>query len=178
MKKIKVWVMVGSDSDLKQCKKGFAFLKEWADKDMVDVEHIIINSIHRNTKEVFKNLELAVIAGVDVIIAGAGWANYLTGTIDAYLRYTMRNDHIVVVGVAFEDKENPQHTQAAILSITEVPGTQVVFNDYVGEEGFEAAARFVLTKGLPEIVLKEPKKVQQRNLNDTLKLIEEKNKEK
>lgn len=169
--KRKIGIMVGSDSDLKQCRKGLEILQEQVDQGMADVKFVITNSIHRNTNDVFKNLEIAVTSGIDVLIVGAGWANHLTGTVDAYLRYTMRNDHIVVIGVPFEDKENPKHTEAAKLSITEVPGTQVVYNHYIGEASFTSACLLATGTSLPEIKLKDPKPVHNRTLGEALKFI-------
>ena len=67
---------------------------------------------------------------------------------------------------------NQKHTEAAILSITEVPGTQVVFKDeegsFVGREGFLRAC-IAATKGnLPKIVLPGPKSIMDLSLQEAL----------
>jgi len=168
--KRKIGIIIGSTSDLAQCAQGLKFLTEAVQRKAVEVMWVKAMSIHRNTDEVLRVLRILNALPVDIqpdaLIIGAGWANHLTGTADAYLRYTLHNTKIVVVGVAFEDPREPKHTEAARLSITEVPGTQVVFNDLVGPEGFEAACRFVVAGKLPTIILKEPKPPREFSLEE------------
>ncbi|MFA4819164.1 MAG: phosphoribosylaminoimidazolesuccinocarboxamide synthase [Patescibacteria group bacterium] len=168
MKKRKIAVIVGSKSDLTQCADGLAFLAQSVNKDKVEVVGITVASIHRNTNAVLKILRSLCDLDVDAIIIGAGWANHLTGTCDAYLRYTLGDDKMAVIGVAFEDENNIDHTKAAILSITEVPGTQVVFNDYVGSAGFLKACEFAVNENLPEVSLKPGKSVEEFSLPEAL----------
>jgi hypothetical protein len=59
------------------------------------------------------------------------------------------------------DTENPIHTQAAILSTSEVPGTQAVFRDaekknLVGPEGVRAACEFIVKGAKPLLTAKQP----------------------
>lgn len=65
------------------------------------------------------------------------------------------------------------HTQAAILSITEVPGTQVVYENgngpFVGREGFFQACRMAAILELPKIKLPEPKPTVDLSLEEALK---------
>lgn len=152
----KIAVMIGSESDLDQCESGLNYLKRMERRGKIKVTQIYIASVHRNLGTVMENIAQLIEDEVDAVIVGAGWANHLTGITDAHLRYQLRNDHIVVMGVAFEDSANDRHTQAAILSITEVPKTQVVFNGFVGSEGFSAACKFTAESDLPKIKLPEP----------------------
>ncbi len=66
-----------------------------------------------------------------------------------------------MIGVAFQDPNNAIHTQAAELSISEVPGTQVVFNDgwarFIGPDGFRRACQYAISGELPVITLPEPR---------------------
>lgn len=162
----KIGIIAGSNGDLPQCLQGLGVLKDLEAGGEVDVLWVKVRSVHRNTLLLLQLLDelaaLSVEEQPDVLIIGAGWANHLTGTADAYLRYTLKNDHIVVVGVAFEDEKEERHTAAAILSITEVPGTQVVFQDmdgkpFVGRKGFEMACLLAAQGKLPKIVLKDGK---------------------
>jgi len=131
----RIGVMIGSDSDLPQCLMGLKYIEEAQKKGMCEVLIIITNSIHRNTEEVLENLRL-YSHQLDAWIIGAGWANHLTGTCDAYLRYTLKNTNTRVFGAAFKDKSS-RHNMAAALSITCVPGTQVIYNEhYVGQTSF------------------------------------------
>jgi hypothetical protein len=143
-------------------------------KKLIEVPVFLVVSIHRNTPVVLQQLTAwSKYNYIDVLIAGAGMANHLTGICDAYLRYTLENDHIVVVGVAFSH-ENPMNTKAAIMSITQVPGTQVVFDDFVGLYGFHRACVFAVTGELPQIKLPEPKIHQSLSLADAIALSEKK----
>ncbi len=173
----RIAIMIGSDSDLKQCVRGFEYLIEAERQGLVEVVSVITNSIHRNGKKVFKKLFWLSISEVDVIIAGAGMANHLTGTADAHLRYGLRDDRLVVVGVAFEGKTEAE-TRAARESIIYVPGTQVVFNEYIGAEGFYRACDFAVLGELPKIVLKEGKPVVKRTLKEAIRVAKEKLREK
>ena len=161
----RIAVLIGSNSDLPQCKEGLEFLQSMNDKGEVEVE-VITASIHRNTDFVLDFLK-ETNNRIDVLIAGAGMANHLTGVCDAYLRYNLKNTGTIVVGVAF-GSNNSEDVWAAKLSITRVPGTQVVFNDYVGEEGFLRACVFAAFNPLPKITLKKPKPTQSRTLNEAI----------
>ena len=90
---------------------------------------------------------------IDVIIAGAGKAAHLPGCIDAYLRNHLHDKRITVIGVGFTNK-NPQDNQAAALSITQVPGTQVLFAG-LGSAGFYNACITACERELPAIKLLE-----------------------
>lgn len=160
-RKRRIGIIVGSESDLVQCIEGFDFLQSSVIAGEVEVPFVHVTSIHRNTEK--QLADLRKFSGqpsgekVDVLIIGAGWANHLTCTSDAFLRNALCDDRIVVYGVAFEDPSNPEHTQAAVLSITEVPGRQVVFRDYVGSMGFYWACRDAVSNELPQIKLSQPK---------------------
>ena len=117
-RRIAVWV--GSDSDLSQCVAGLQVLHEAQEKGQIEFVKQVTASIHRNPAELDEILK-GLLGKVDVIIAGAGWANHLTGNIDARLRNLLGDEKIVVIGVAFEDSESSDHNTAAVLSITEVP---------------------------------------------------------
>lgn len=170
-----VVVMVGSASDLPQCIEGLQLLKAARGSGQITmpVDGVTVMSIHRNTKEVLEHLtDLHDEGSCDVLIVGAGWANHLTGTADAYLRNVLGDEQIVVIGVAFEDPKDPQHTKAAKLSISQVPGTQVVFRDeegqFVGKEGFRRACAYAIGGELPVIKLPKPRPVQLLTLDEAI----------
>lgn len=166
--KRRIAVLIGSDSDLPQCLKGFKLLKNAAQDCGIEIVDIVTASIHRNKNTVLETVN-DWIGQVDVIITGAGWANHLSGMVDSHLRYDMHDQTITVIGVAFEDKTNPYHTLAAMHSIKYVPGTQVVFRDsFVGEEGFAQAVSFAVYEVLPEIKLPKPKPTAARTINEAI----------
>lgn len=159
MKKRKIAVIVGSLNDLiSQGGKGLRALQKYAAGGVIEVIGVYVSSIHRNTEATLALLKDLSAREVDVIITGAGWANHLTGTADAYLRHEIRNTHTVVVGVAFADEKDPKRTEAAVASIVYVPGTQVVWSLCVmtGSEGFRRACEWAATEDLPEIKLPTP----------------------
>lgn len=160
----RIGVMLGSEIDLKQCLMGLEYLRDTQKWGNVEVAFVRINSIHRNTTDtlffVFRLWLMSFLFHLDAIIVGAGMANHLTGTVDAFLRYALRSRRIVIIGVAFENAKNPKHTQAAISSITEVPSTQVVFNNFVGAEGFFRACVFAVEGILPKLIRPAKKKTQ------------------
>ncbi|PIT93516.1 hypothetical protein COU00_03890 [Candidatus Falkowbacteria bacterium CG10_big_fil_rev_8_21_14_0_10_43_11] len=177
MEPILIGIIVGSDSDLKsQCLSGLQILR---DDEKAAVVAVITASIHRNTEEVLEFLRnYALQAGVFII--GAGWANHLTGFCEAYLRNVLRST-APIIGVAFTDEssqtdeERVRHGQAARLSITEVPGTQVIWRDdlgqFAGSYGFERACKFAAKGQFPAIVLQEPKLTHNRTLVEALEFI-------
>jgi len=169
----KIVIIIGSKSDLPQCRAGLQYLKTCGSAQVVGV---YVRSQHRNTLETQELLKKLSQEEIDVAIIGAGWANHLTGCCDAFLRYTLQNTRIVVIGVAFADPENEKHTQAAALSMSEVPGTKVKYEDdrgvFVGLDGF-ARACIVATEKLPEITLPSPKEPLDLTLTEALQIAAE-----
>lgn len=127
--KKKIGVMIGSISDLPQCREGIEYLLQAELAGKIQFLGLFVNSIHRNTVKVLENLHTHTqVIEVDRWIVGAGMANHLTGTCDAFLRYGLKST-APVFGAIFEaSKDVEKNRQAAILSITQVPGTQVVFD--------------------------------------------------
>jgi len=171
MKKMKkLAIIIGSESDLAQCLGGLILLRDHPEI----TTNIFIRSQHRNALDLQQLLQEIVQQKYNAIIAGAGWANHLTGCVDAFLRYTLKDTGIPVIGVAFSDKDDDRHTQAAILSITEVPGTQVVFKDeksnFIGSHGFWDACQFAISQELPKIKLPSPKEPRDFSLKQAIEV--------
>jgi len=169
----KVAIIIGSQSDLKQCVGGLKLLQDHPEI----IVNVFVRSQHRNTLDLQQLLQELVQLKYDVIIAGAGWANHLTGCVDAYLRYTLRDATIPVIGVAFSDPKNNRHTRAAVLSMTEVPGTQVIYKKteaiFIGPEGFWGACQLAINGKLPKIELPQGKEALDLNLDTALKMGQE-----
>lgn len=172
----RIAIIIGSKSDLSQCDDGLTFLIDRTDE--VWVERVYVRSQHRNMEEVKQLLEKLVEEKINAVIVGAGWANHLTGCCEAYLRYNLRSTGFPVIGVAFDDPKDERHTQAAILSITEVPGTKVVYADdgglFVGSSGFLRACKFATHGTLPAINLPEPKPIMDLSLREAFVLSQRK----
>jgi len=161
----KIGIMIGSLSDLDQCLEGFEYLIKMGEKGLAEIYWVEVSSQHRHTLIVQSILtqysRMPADEKIDVLITGAGWANHLSGCVDSFLRYTLQDSDITVIGVAFEDPENFTHTRAAILSSSEVPGNQMILkNDkgesLVGEKGFLSACQYAIEGALPKVKAKIP----------------------
>ena len=155
-------VIIGSRTDLKQCGPGLQLLQDAVTTGDIELYgcSVIVSSVHRmndETIDLVRELN-GLERQPDAIIVGAGMANHLTGTVDAKLRFDLQNDDISVIGVAFEDAANSVNTTAALLSIEQVPGTQVISRDetadpFVGLDGFTRACEHAVNGELPEITV-------------------------
>lgn len=163
----KIGIMIGSLSDFDQCLKGFEYLIKMVEKGLAEVYWVDASSQHRHTLIVQSILtqysRVPADEKIDALITGAGWANHLSGCDDSFLRYTLQDSDITVIGVAFEDPKNLTHTRAAILSSSEVPGNQMILeNDkgesLIGEEGFLWACQHAVEGNLPKVKAKTPPK--------------------
>ncbi|MFZ2192630.1 MAG: hypothetical protein WAV31_00090 [Candidatus Moraniibacteriota bacterium] len=150
----RIATMSGSSNDLWQMILMHEFLLEETRKGRIENLGHFTNSIHRHPKKT-RNVLNDLIGKVDALLVGAGWANQLTGCANALLRNEFEDDYIVVYGFAIEDPENLIHTQTAVRSITELPSSEVVFNNYVGEEGCLRAAMDAAKGIYPVINLKD-----------------------
>jgi phosphoribosylcarboxyaminoimidazole (NCAIR) mutase len=180
-KKRKIGVMIGSDSDLIQCEPGLRYLIDMRDAGEIDLSFVDIASQHRHTLVVQGILAMYSLQPknekVDVLIIGAGMANHLTGCCDAFLRNTLKDKDIFVYGVAFDDQESRLNTDAAVLSVSRVPGTQAEFDGYVGENGFTRACRDAVEESLRELYVKPVKPPRRLTFDETLQLTIQKKKE-
>jgi len=158
----KVAIIVGSTSDFTQCTEAVTILANAEQTGKIKVitpapnDKFIVASIHRHKDYLLNTvLPLLIERGVTAIICGAGWAAHLPGMVDSHLRYDLGNDTISVIGVAFDDANYNRHTDAAILSISEVPGTQVIFDEktHVGANGMIHAVDIAINSKLPPITL-------------------------
>lgn len=167
----KVAVIIGSKNDKSQCTEGFAILRQAVADGQILMVDRRVSSIHLNTQETLDHIKMMVRECVDVLITGAGMANHLSGTTDAYLRNHLKNDRMVVIGVAFEGQTD-EDNQAAILSITRVPGTQVVYKDdagiFFGNHGFLRACQFAIEGNLPLVHKPQPRVVEKFTLEEAL----------
>lgn len=148
--KRKIVIIIGSKNDLKQCLKGLELLgQRAAEKNSGVSVNVYVRSVHRHVGKLLWLLESLQEAGdVDVIIAGAGKAAHLPGCVDAFLRYHLGDTRINVIGVAFEGKDKKDNL-ASVLSITQVPYTQVLYAGE-GKTGFKKACEAALQE-LPAI---------------------------
>lgn len=178
----KIAIVLGSDSDLAQCWAGLAFIRHLIAKGLVELfcDVIFCYSIHRHHDKVTE-LALRMIANeVEAAIVAAGWANHLTGTLGAIICNQHKSPLPRVVGVAFEDLNNAMNTVASLLSISQVPNTQVIFKDpntgrqFLGRDGFLQACQLACVGDLGENQIQEIKPPVEITLNLALASAQEK----
>lgn len=130
MRKIKVAVVIGSDSDLSTMEEGFKVFRDFG----VPYELKIL-SAHRSPALVHSFAKSAERRGVKVIIAGAGGAAHLAGVIASLTR-------LPVIGV-------PMETQSlkgidSLFSTVQMPSGVPVAAMAIGKAGAKNAAIFAL----------------------------------
>lgn len=175
--KRRIAILHGSDSDKSQMVLGVEFLRAIRATERFEITDFYRVSIHRNNRELHMWLDdRHRLNDVDVMVMGAGCAAHLPGVCDAYLRNDWKNTQIVVVGVGFQDPKNWRNSAAAELSISQVPGTQVVCGDargnFVGEDGCLRAFRFAVQGDLPLIKIPEPKPSKHRTFDEMLTFLD------
>lgn len=164
-------VILGSENDLKQCEAGLMTLQAFERQNQNQIKLIVhIKNAHRHTSAL-QDLLTALSKKREpyVIIAAAGMAAILPGSVDSYLRYELKNTTIPVVGVALKGK-NEEENLAATLSITKVPKTQVIFAGE-GTDGFhQACVMFCERENYPEITLPKIPPSQTMSVGEALEI--------
>lgn len=108
MKKLKVSIIMGSDSDLRIMKAAADLLEEFG----ISYELTIV-SAHRTPKRLFEFAQSAHKRGIEVIIAGAGGAAHLPGMVASL-------SPLPVIGVPIKSS-NSIDGWDSVLSILQMP---------------------------------------------------------
>ncbi|MEK6563561.1 MAG: 5-(carboxyamino)imidazole ribonucleotide mutase [Candidatus Omnitrophota bacterium] len=126
----KIAIIMGSQSDLETMNEAVNLLKEFK----ADYE-VRVLSAHRSPDEVAKFAKEARKDGVKVIIAGAGGAAALAGSIAAHTT-------LPVIGVPMETSS--LNGLDSLLSTVQMPGGVPVASMAIGKAGAKNAAIFAL----------------------------------
>ncbi|MER3447365.1 MAG: 5-(carboxyamino)imidazole ribonucleotide mutase [Candidatus Dadabacteria bacterium] len=136
----KVGIIVGSDSDLEIMNEACKALEE------LGIEYELrVASAHRTPNKVREYVESAEGRGIEVIIAGAGWAAHLPGVVAAYTT-------IPIIGVPVDS--SPLKGMDALLSIVQMPPGIPVASMAIGKGGARNAGLYaasILGLKYPEI---------------------------
>lgn len=136
----KVGIIVGSDSDLGSMEDAFKALEE------LEIEYELrVASAHRTPGRVKSYVESAEKRGIEVIIAGAGWAAHLPGVVASYTT-------LPVVGVPVDS--SPLNGLDALLAIVQMPPGIPVASMAIGKGGARNAALYagaILALKYPEV---------------------------
>ena len=130
MPKAKIAIVMGSQSDLETMSEAVNLLKEFK----ADYE-VRVLSAHRTPNEVAKFAQDARKDGVKVIIAGAGGAAALAGSIAAHTT-------LPVIGVPMETSS--LKGLDSLLSTVQMPGGVPVASMAIGRAGAKNSAIFAL----------------------------------
>lgn len=141
MKSPKVAILMGSRSDSDIMAPAAKTLDEFA------VSHEVrILSAHRTPEETAAYVEAAEARGIEVIIAGAGFAAHLAGAVAAHTI-------LPVIGVPLDS--SPLKGVDALYSTVQMPGGIPVATMTIGKAGAKNAALFaiqILSRKKPELV--------------------------
>lgn len=136
----RVGVIMGSDSDLPLMQEALKILDSFA-----IAYEVHISSAHRTPARTAQFSKTARDRGIEVIIAGAGWAAHLAGVIAA-------ETTLPVIGVPI-DSSSLQGLDA-LLSMVQMPGGIPVATMTIGKAGAKNAALFavqILALKYPEL---------------------------
>ena len=140
MKKPLVGIVMGSDSDLPVMEEALKALDSFA----IPYE-VTIASAHRSPRRTSEFSRTARNRGLEIIIAGAGWAAHLAGVIAS-------ETTLPVIGVPIDS--SPLNGLDSLLSIVQMPGGVPVATMTIGKAGAKNAAIFaaqILALKYPEI---------------------------
>jgi 5-(carboxyamino)imidazole ribonucleotide mutase len=135
-----VGVIMGSDSDLPLMQEALTILDSFA--IAYDVH---ISSAHRTPARTAQFSKTARDRGLEVIIAGAGWAAHLAGVVAA-------ETTLPVIGVPIDSSS--LNGLDALLSMVQMPGGIPVATMTIGKAGAKNAALFavqILALKYPEL---------------------------
>jgi 5-(carboxyamino)imidazole ribonucleotide mutase len=135
-----VGVIMGSDSDLPLMQEALKILDSFA-----IAYEVHISSAHRTPARTAQFSKTARDRGLEVIIAGAGWAAHLAGVIAA-------ETTLPVIGVPIDSSS--LNGLDALLSMVQMPGGIPVAAMTIGKAGAKNAALFavqILALKYPEL---------------------------
>jgi len=124
----KVGVLMGSDSDLQVMEEAFRVLDDFG----IPYEARIL-SAHRSPEESSEYARTAADRGLEVIIAGAGWAAHLAGVVAAATT-------LPVIGVPIDS--SPLQGLDSLFSTVQMPPGIPVATMAIGKGGARNAAIF------------------------------------
>ncbi len=136
----RVGVIMGSDSDLPLMQEALKILDSFA-----IAYEVHISSAHRTPARTAQFAKTARDRGIEVIIAGAGWAAHLAGVIAA-------ETTLPVIGVPIDSSS--LNGLDALLSMVQMPGGIPVAAMTIGKAGAKNAALFaaqILALKYPEL---------------------------
>jgi len=136
----RVGVIMGSDSDLPLMQEALKILDSFA-----IAYEVHIASAHRTPARTSQFSKTARDRGIEVIIAGAGWAAHLAGVIAA-------ETTLPVIGVPIDSSS--LNGLDALLSMVQMPGGIPVAAMTIGKAGAKNAALFaaqILALKYPEL---------------------------
>ena len=159
MDKPLVAIVMGSDSDFSIMKEALDVLESFS----IPCE-VMVSSAHRTPERTHEFTKKAAGRGIEVIIAGAGWAAHLAGVIASFTI-------LPVIGVPIDS--SPLNGMDAMLSTVQMPAGIPVATMSIGKGGARNAGIFAvqilalkhpeLRKKLDEYRIKMKEKVEEKS---------------
>lgn len=143
MGQVRVAILMGSKSDAEMMKPASNILNEFG----IDCDMRVL-SAHRTPEEVRVYVQNAEKQGIEIFIAGAGFAAHLAGAIAAH-------SILPVIGVPLDS--SPLKGIDALYSTVQMPGGIPVATMTIGKAGAKNAGLFavqILSRKDPELVEK------------------------
>lgn len=143
MGQVRVAILMGSKSDAEMMKAASNILNEFG----IDCDMRVL-SAHRTPEEVRVYVQNAEKRGIEIFIAGAGFAAHLAGAIAAH-------SILPVIGVPLDS--SPLKGVDALYSTVQMPGGIPVATMTIGKAGAKNAGLFavqILSRKDPELVEK------------------------
>lgn len=158
MGKLRLAVIFGSKSDLGQCTLALQYLERSSLK--VEIIGVYVRSWYLNMEDCRQLLRELKAQDIDVIIAGSSGTNHLAACCDAYLRNTLHDTKITVIGVALKNEKGERPSKKDLLSISEIPETQVIYYNlgraFIGGHGFLRACQLAMSKNYFPVIPPKP----------------------
>ncbi|QQG44458.1 MAG: 5-(carboxyamino)imidazole ribonucleotide mutase [Candidatus Roizmanbacteria bacterium] len=169
MKKIMISIVMGSDSDLPVMKEAADTLKEFG----ISYE-VIISSAHRTPAETEKFAKGALERGVKVIIAGAGLAAHLAGSIAAnfplpVIGIPLKGGALNGIDSLYSTVQMPPGIPVATVAINGAKNAALLAVQILAVDNKDLQKKLINYKNtLKESVIKKSKKLQELGLEKYL----------
>lgn len=157
----KVAIILGSDSDLEVMSKAAKVLDEFG----IDYE-ITVSSAHRSAEFTINNIKKYQEEGVKIIIAGAGLAAHLAGTIAAHfplpvIGVPLKGGALKGVDSLFSTVQMPEGIPVATVGIDNAKNAGLLAIQILATHDKNLEEKLVLyKKGLSENVRKKAEKLE------------------
>ena len=169
----KIAIILDSEANLGECLNGLRYLFDQKQIGEASIEGVFINNHYDKPALAHQLLRNLADQKVGVIIAVSEIGSNLAAFCDAHLRYGLKDNHILVLGVVLTDLIDDQGSEAVTLAISGDPRCRAAYHDESGQvflnhDGFWSACRYAVYGILPKIDLPSVREIIDLSLNDAI----------